>query len=189
MSATQCLRDEHQNILKALVCFDVALGKARTGKIVTKDVFGPFIEFFQRYADHCHHAKEEDCLFPCIDACYSDEMKRQMQVLLDEHVRARQLVKLMTENLDEADAGDPFATTIFLDQAQNYRDLIIGHIGGEDFRLFILADQTITGDELRNLNIAYQEMIEQEEQKTIVTESEAFLERMLSQYGSSPSEC
>jgi len=181
VSATQCLRDEHKVILKALACFDLALGDARTHKRVTKEEFAPFIKFFQDYAVFCHHAKEEGCLFPCIEDCGTAEMKRQMQVLLEEHTRARQFVKLMAENLEDADAGDPIATSLFLDQAQNYRDLLIGHIGGEDFRLFILADNEITGEDLKNLNAVYETTLGQKDQQDIATRNEALINRLITQ--------
>jgi hemerythrin-like domain-containing protein len=55
-------------ILKVLDCFDLALQQARAGGTASREVFEPFLEFFRGFADKCHHCKEEDRLFPCMEA-------------------------------------------------------------------------------------------------------------------------
>ena len=57
MNPTRCLRDEHQLILKVLDCFEIALSDAHAAGRTTRDVFQPFIEFFQGFADRCHQAR------------------------------------------------------------------------------------------------------------------------------------
>ena len=69
MDTTRCLREEHALILKVLDCFEIALDRARRDGRVSSQVFDPFVEFFRGFADRCHHCKEEDRLFPCLERC------------------------------------------------------------------------------------------------------------------------
>ena len=59
MSATKCLRDEHEIILGMIDCFEPALKQAEASEISNEDLLA-FVDFFQGFADMCHHCKEEE---------------------------------------------------------------------------------------------------------------------------------
>jgi hemerythrin-like domain-containing protein len=157
MKATKCLREEHQRILRVLERFDVVLIEARATMKVSAGTFRPFLEFFRDFADQYHHAKEEDCLFPCLERCASKDDLESMRILLEEHQIGRKRVRIMLDDLDDANGGDAFAVDRVLDQAQKFRDLLIGHIGREDHGLFRAADDVVSGDDLTELLGRYDE--------------------------------
>lgn len=157
MEATRCLRDEHQLILKVLDCFEIALHAAQDSQRVTRAVFEPFVEFFRGFADRCHHCKEEDRLFPCLESEGVPREGGPIGVMLTEHQRARTHVRAMREHLDAADAGDSGAVHTILEHGGNYLQLLRAHIAKEDHCLFAMADQLIQGAGLTDLTNAYRD--------------------------------
>jgi hemerythrin-like domain-containing protein len=155
VSATRCLRDEHQVILKVLGCFDQVLQRARATGTVSRDAFGPFLEFFRGFADACHHCKEEDRLFPCLEARGVPREGGPIGVMLLEHEQGRRRVRAMAEELDAADGGDRVSAERVLDQGQQFLELLRAHIAKEDNVLFNMADHLVEGDDLARLNEGY----------------------------------
>jgi hemerythrin-like domain-containing protein len=156
VEATRCLRDEHQVILKVLDCFDLALQQGRTNGAAGREVFEPFLEFFRGFADKCHHCKEEDRLFPCMEARGVPREGGPIGVMLLEHQQGRQHVRAMAEELEAADTGDAISVERVLDQGQKYLELLRGHIFKEDNVLFNMADQLIQGGDLTQLAESYE---------------------------------
>jgi len=67
VEATRCLREEHRLIERVLDCFEIALRASAASGEVKRAEYAPFLEFFGDFADLCHHAKEEDRLFPALE--------------------------------------------------------------------------------------------------------------------------
>jgi hypothetical protein len=115
-------------ILKVLDCFDIALQRARTSGAVSREVFEPFVDFFRGFADKCHHCKEEDRLFPCLEEKGIPREGGPIGVMLLEHQQGRQRVRTIADELESADAGDAVAIEAVLDQGQKFLELLRGHI-------------------------------------------------------------
>jgi hemerythrin-like domain-containing protein len=155
VEATRILRQEHQVILKVLDCFQIALDRARRSGSITHEVFAPFVEFFQGFADRCHHCKEEDRLFPCLERCGMPKDGGPIAVMIHEHQLGRAHVKAIAECLPAADAGDPEAIRALLEQGERFLDLLRHHIMKEDHVLFDMADQMVQGAERIALTQSY----------------------------------
>jgi len=92
------------------------------------------IDFIRSYADHFHHAKEEeDILFN-----YFDEGKDIIQVMLSEHETARAHVRAAEAALT---AGDLQGVT---DHLQAYAELLAEHISKEDDILYPWMDRQLS---------------------------------------------
>ena len=102
MSATLCLREEHDVILKVLGFFDKALDQSAANGEVTHGVFDPFVEFFKGFADHCHHCKEENRLFPALEEAGMPREQGPIAVMLHEHQQGRVLVQHIATRLPAA---------------------------------------------------------------------------------------
>jgi hemerythrin-like domain-containing protein len=155
VNATRCLREEHQVILKVLDCFDRVLQAGRASGTVTRAVFEPFLEFFRGFADQCHHCKEEDRLFPCLEAKGVPREGGPIGVMLNEHEQGRRRVRAMGDELDAADGGDAISAERVLEQGQQFLELLRAHIAKEDNVLFNMADQLVGGDDLARLAESY----------------------------------
>ena len=182
MDATKCLRDEHQVILRVLDCFEIALrGAGDTGK-ATKEVFGPFVEFFRGFADKCHHCKEEDRLFPCMEKKGIPREGGPIGVMLSEHQQGRMHVRTIAEHLDAADGGGEGATATILEHGRKYLDLLRQHIDKEDHCLFGMAEQVVRGDDLTDLTRAYGEAESEGDYQDTFTRCRAIADELAEAY-------
>ncbi|MHC4101768.1 MAG: hemerythrin domain-containing protein [Planctomycetota bacterium] len=183
MDATRCLRDEHQVILKVLDCFDLALQQARAGGTASREVFEPFLEFFRGFADKCHHCKEEDRLFPCMEARGIPREGGPIGVMLLEHQQGRQRVRAMADELDSADGGDAVSIERVLDQGQAFLELLRGHINKEDNILFNMADQLIQGGDLTQLTEGYETAENEAGYQSTFGNCRDIADRLMEKYG------
>ena len=140
-----------------LECFEIALDQAAESGRATREQFGPFVEFFQDYADKCHHCKEEDRLFPNLEKQGVPREGGPIGVMIHEHRQGRIHVRTIAEHLDAADGGDAAAFRTVVEHGREFLDLLRNHIRKEDGVLFSMADQLIRGDDLTALNNAYSE--------------------------------
>jgi len=145
MSATKCLREEHEVILRVLGFFTQALDQASSAGEVTSAVFDPFVRFFQGFADHCHHCKEESRLFPALEDVGMPRDAGPIAVMLDEHEQGRALVGRIAASLEAADVGDDAAREEVLEAGRQFVSLLSGHIDKEDQVLFNMADDMLQG--------------------------------------------
>ncbi len=155
MDATSCLREEHVLILKVLDCFEIALDRAGCEGRVARQVFDPFVEFFRGFADRCHHCKEEDRLFPCLERCGMPREGGPIAVMLHEHQLGRAHVRTMAESLSAAEKGDATAFATVLREGRGFLDLLRHHIMKENHVLFEMADQMVAGPRLVELTNSY----------------------------------
>ncbi len=183
MNATQCLRDEHQVILKVLDCFEIALRTARETGEVTREVFDPFVEFFRGFADQCHHCKEEDRLFPCLQRQGVPREGGPIGVLLQEHTVARMRVKMIAHELPAAHGGDPVSTQTVLDHGRKFIELMRGHINKEDHCLFGMADEMIRDADLVSLSEEYRSAETEPGYRTTLEYCRTVGARLVKQYG------
>lgn len=155
MEATRNLREEHRLILQVLDSFETVLEEARTAGRVARAGWEPFVEFFQGFADRCHHCKEEGHLFPCLEQCGIPREGGPIGVMLYEHEQGRRLVRAIAERLDAADRGDGGAVQAVISNGQQFLDLLRNHISKEDQVLFNIADQVVQGPRLAGLTKEY----------------------------------
>jgi hemerythrin-like domain-containing protein len=187
MDATSCLRSEHELIGRVLDGFDTALAEVRTTGRLEREQIEPFLTFFRDFADRCHHAKEERCLFPCMERCGDQQCMQVMERLLDEHERGRRRVQMMFSLLDDAGSGDAIARDMLLAQSNKFRDLLRGHIGAENHEYFNAADRAITGDDLERLNASYRRADRDVQQAVMLEQGRRVGEELAARYAAQPS--
>jgi len=157
MSATKCLREEHQVILRVLGFFSRALDEASASGSISHAIFDPFVGFFQGFADHCHHCKEESRLFPALQEAGMPGEQGPIAVMLHEHQQGRALVRHIAANLDSAERGDEAAKAEVLRAGTAFVSLLSAHIEKEDQVLFNVADSMLEGEAAGRLLDGYSE--------------------------------
>jgi hemerythrin-like domain-containing protein len=105
--------------------------------------YAKLLDFFRVFVDKCHHAKEEEVLFPALLEAGLPREGGPVQVMLAEHDAGRKLVAEMSAALGNYRAGTPDAFTALAAAAQGYTRLLIDHIAKEDNILYPLADAKI----------------------------------------------
>ena len=140
----EVLRSEHQIILRVVNVLRRLVDRARRGAGFERAAFLRCGEFMRLFADACHHAKEEELLFPVLEGRGIPRDGGPIGVMLYEHRLARDYTKEMIAALDQYERSEPGAQDRCLRAAQGYIDLLTAHIDKEDNILFCMGDRVMS---------------------------------------------
>ena len=162
MKATDILKEEHSLILVMLQVLDTACATMESGGHVDHGDIADMIDFIRNFADRCHHAKEENLLFPAMEKAGISRDRGPIGVMLAEHTAGRNFVKGMDKALGQMKAGDETAAEMFIADTQGYVSLLDGHIMKENNVLFAMADENLSDGQQKELIEGF-ERVEREE--------------------------
>ncbi len=140
------LKAEHQIILRVLAVLQHLINRSESGTF-EHEPLRACVDFFRHFADACHHAKEEDLLFPALESNGIPRENGPIGMMLYEHTLARGFTKEMGDSLDAFDAGDASAQSTFSIAAKKYIELMTNHIFKEDNVLFNMGDQVLKSED------------------------------------------
>jgi hemerythrin-like domain-containing protein len=147
MFATEILRKEHDTILKMLDALDQTSQQLLGGNPVQPSALQGLLEFFQLFADRCHHGKEEDLLFPLLERRGIPRDGGPIGVMLHEHDHGRELIREMGAAASEYEREPQAAGRRWAQASGVYSQLLREHILKENNILFCIAEQILTPDE------------------------------------------
>ncbi len=150
---TAVLREEHRLILQVVDRLDRAVGSGGVVSDGDLELARDCVAFFKLFVDACHHAKEEDLLFPALEEQGMPHDAGPIAVMLEEHRLGRELVGRMARALE--DENTDAARAELGRAARDYIALIRQHIGKEDGVLFTMADRMVTPKACQRLLEAY----------------------------------
>jgi len=159
MKAVKLLMDEHRIIEKALALLETAIKIMEREEGVPREALSRLLNFFSVFADKCHHGKEEEALFPLLEAKGVPKEGGPIGVMLYEHQVGRGYIRAMLESLEVADK-DFEAKTRFIENALNYISLLRDHIYKEDNILFRIALEVLDEKDNENLLAKFEEIEE-----------------------------
>lgn len=136
----QILVDEHTVILSVLDAVEAVA--QRPG--FSADFYAKAFEFFPAFADKCHHAKEEDQLFPLLEQRGVPKEGGPLACMLHEHEDGRAHIAAIKAALPRAAEGDASAQQKVRAEALEYVDLLRQHIAKENQVLFVMGDHLLT---------------------------------------------
>jgi hemerythrin-like domain-containing protein len=183
MHPTKILMDEHRVIEQVIGCVEKMAELADGDAFLNTDHASQAVEFIRHFADHCHHAKEEDQLFKLMFARGFSPQQGPIAVMLAEHEEGRRHVRGMDEAIAAYTHGDSAALGQFALHARSYAELLRAHIVKEDFILYPMADEAFSEADQELLRAAFAEV---EAQHTGEHAHERFLEiaaRLGEEYG------
>lgn len=140
MDPFQVLIDEHNHILRSLELLDDVAGRFERGDPGADEQMAVLVRFIRRYADVCHHAKEEQVLFDQLIAHGLPEEGGPVQVMLAEHVEGRGLVARIQEYLD---APTEEGRSDAVGAARVFSSLLDDHIQKENEVLFMIGRKVL----------------------------------------------
>lgn len=158
MTPTDQLKEEHQGILLMLRILERICAKLESKEKVDPDHLGHIVEFFQVFADKCHHGKEEDLLFPEMERSGISRERGPIGVMLMEHDQGRTYVRGMAEEAYGFEKGDPSAAAEFAKNARDYIALLIQHINKENNILFPMGDRAVSKEKQDELVGAFESL-------------------------------
>ena len=156
MKATEILMREHELILRGVAVLERMAGRVEAGQAVPAADAQAIIEFIKKFADGCHHAKEEGVLFPAMEAAGMPRSGGPLAVMLTEHDQGRAAVRIMSEAV-AAFGSSTDAQASFARGALGYAHLLANHIHKENNILFRMADNLIGPSQDAELVRAYDE--------------------------------
>lgn len=139
MQPTDVLTSEHRVIEQVLNCLEKMARACERENRLDADAARRAIDFFRTFADRCHHAKEEDSLFPMLEAKGLVRESGPTGVMLREHELGRRYLRDLSTAVDAVAAGEKAALFHFADAARSYIHLLREHIAKEDYCLFPMA--------------------------------------------------
>ncbi len=140
--ATQQLKDEHEGIKIMLGIMGRISGRMKATGNVNKEDFGGILEFLKVFVDRCHHGKEEDLLFPALEAAGVPK-DGPIAVMLREHTMGRAYVKTISEAFDAYTVGDGSSSGVIIENVEGYISLLNAHMEKENTVLFVMADRLL----------------------------------------------
>ena len=140
MKSIDRLVAEHDLIERGLVVLEKVVAQIESGQPVPDDFPKWAPQFFRQFADQCHHAKEEDLLFPLLKERGVPEEGGPIGVMLQEHVLGRDCVRRMREASEAAEFDGP----TFAVAANEFIPLLRQHIYKENNVLYPMGEQVLT---------------------------------------------
>ncbi|MFO1311525.1 MAG: hemerythrin domain-containing protein [Burkholderiales bacterium] len=143
MKLTDMLSSEHRVIEQVVAALDAAAARLDAGERMRPGFFEDATRFIAEFSDGCHHAKEEQVLFPALGRQGLPTDTGPVAVMLHEHDEGRRLTAGLREAAARMAAHQAGAADVTADYARAYASLLAQHIFKEDNILFPLALRVI----------------------------------------------
>ena len=144
MKPSQPLEAEHEAILVMLEILARICDRLERREAVPKAHLPQILEFFHIFADKCHHAKEEEFLFPAYQSAGIPNEGGPIGVMLSEHQMGREAIAGMRRGLSSLGQEDSSSGQEFVSYARSYIQLLTAHIHKENQILFPMGDVALS---------------------------------------------
>lgn len=161
MTPTEQLKEEHKGIKVMLEILGEVCNRLESGKEVDPRHLLQILEFLKVFVDKCHHAKEEELLFPEMEKAGVSRNGGPIGVMLLEHDEGRKNIRRMSEAAAQYERGSRDAATPFVESARAYIHLLRDHIEKEDNILYPIADARLSDKTRRDLSESFDRVEEE----------------------------
>jgi len=158
MHPTEILTQEHRAIEARLDQLEERIRGIQAGEPFSRPYFEEALDFFRDEADHRHHAKEENLLFPRMQTRGVPNAGGPIGVMLAEHDEGRRYLQAVRGNLAAAAEGSDAALIAVLQNASAYIEMLRAHIYKEDNILFRMAKMVLSPEDVADLQRAFAEV-------------------------------
>lgn len=142
-NVTAMMVEEHKLILRMIALVEKNVALVETGQFSDWDFFlEGALPFIRLYADHFHHAKEEDVLFKALVANGMPAQNSPVAAMLMEHDHGRAFVRGIEDAAQRLLAGEN-AVDELAENARGYCALLRDHIEKENSILYTLAERIL----------------------------------------------
>src|SRR5262249_21544532 len=123
-----------------------------------REFFDETLDFLTNFAYRCHHRKEEERLFPLLRRKGSSDKSGAIEVMLQNHNRARVHLAAIRANLDAAEQGCLEARSVIGREALGYVRLLRHHIQKADSVVFPMAREALRPSEMETLSHGFESL-------------------------------
>jgi hemerythrin-like domain-containing protein len=125
---------------------------------VDSDFIDDAVDFMRTYADLCHHGKEEQILFRELDKKpLSDEMRKTLNELVQEHVFARKTVDNIEAATERYITGEKNAPADIISALNIIIEFYPRHVYKEEKHFFVPAMDYFTNEEKDRMLKAFED--------------------------------
>ncbi len=175
MQARGLLMIEHRLIERMIAVIQNTLEQIESTQVVDPLLVDTVVDFIRMYADRTHHGKEEDILFKELDKrSLSDEDRRIMKKLIEEHVFSRRTTQTLVAANGRYRQGDESALEEIVDAFHRLVELYPKHIEKEDKTFFPASRRYFSEDEDKAMLEAFREF----DQKMIHEKYESLIQNL-----------
>jgi hemerythrin-like domain-containing protein len=157
-AAIDMLTSEHKVILQVVEGLSLLATEMRSGKTVDPALLLEAVAFMREYADQCHHAKEEDLLFPALIDHGVPLHGCPIDALLHEHEQGRKLVREIADGTDAYIRNEHGAADAIVKASDKITTLYTNHIWKEDEMVFPMVQRLLPEGDREALYAAFQEV-------------------------------
>jgi hemerythrin-like domain-containing protein len=146
MRAIEVLGQEHQLLVAMMTVLDGVAARLAAGGDVPADLVADLVAAFQFHVDENHVVKEEQVLFPALEAHGVERDTAVVAALTAQHEAGRVFRRDLAALCARMVEGDEAARRAFPALAREYIELLREHLRIEDEYFYSLADGTIQSD-------------------------------------------
>ncbi len=150
------LMAEHRTIERVLRAVENRLADSSHGPY-PYEFLTQALDFFRNFADGCHHAKEEELLFPLLEQRGIPREHGPVGCMLKEHAQGRNYLATVRTNLEAARDGSPEAVAAVRMAALSYIEMLRQHIYKEDNILYQMAIRALSPVDVTDLSTSFVE--------------------------------
>jgi hemerythrin-like domain-containing protein len=182
MKAVDELRNEHKAIERMLRILQAMAEKIRNNEQIVNEQLDGIMEFLSVFVDDCHHGKEEEFLFPALEAAGVQRESGPIGDLLGEHEQGRGLVERLKKSLETYRSGNMESSVDVHIIINEYVGLMIQHIEKENKGLFLMAEDRLDASKDNEIIEAFDKIERERIGSGKHDEFHAFLDDMNSKY-------
>ena len=153
MEALRIISEEHRNLWRIATTMDMVADEAEAGSKVDPAFFNAIFDYIEEFMDGCHHAKEDEYLFPVLRQ-RSTEAAAILDRLQAEHRNGPENLKALRDKLAAAASG-AVGNAEFVAALRVYTQSLRGHIRSEEKDAMPLARQVLSAEDWSGIDRAF----------------------------------
>ncbi len=153
MKTLTIITEEHQNLWRIATTLDAVALEMEAGEAVDPAFFSSVFDYIEQFMDACHHAKEDDHLFPAL-RLRSPEAVAVLDRLQAEHRNGPEVLRSLRAQLAATAAGT-LAKAEFIGALRIYTQSLKAHIRTEEKDAMPLAREVLTAEDWESIDRAF----------------------------------
>ncbi|UCV03895.1 ATP-binding cassette domain-containing protein [Dechloromonas denitrificans] len=153
MEALRIISEDHRNLWRIVATIDLVADEMAAGSKVDPAFFSSIFDYIEQFMDACHHAKEDDHLFPLLRARSADAAAI-LDRLQAEHRNGPEVLKSLRGKLAETAAGQ-LGNAEFAAALRTYTESLKNHIRTEEKDAMPLAREVLTAEDWAQIDRAF----------------------------------
>ncbi len=150
MEALRIITEEHQDLWRIAVTLDLVAGEMEAGEPVDPAFFHSVFDYIEHFMDACHHAKEDEYLFPALRQ-RSPEAAAVLDRLQIEHRNGPEILRSLRRQL----AAPASASGEFAGNLRIFAESLKSHIRTEEKDAMPLAREVLLPEDWAVIDRAF----------------------------------